>query len=175
MKRIILAGICCVLLAGCSPSRMVAKTPCPDLREIKPQAGKAALVVGRTTSFGGAVNIDNFVDQKFTGTTRGQGFFVTNVEPGEHFAIADAENFDTLFLNFEPDKTYWLHQGVRLGIMSARTASEWMDAKKMYDEMGGNCQFYELDSKEKVADLEEKIFKKLVTDYKADHSETVKK
>lgn len=175
MKRIILTGICCVLIAGCSPSRMVAKMPCPDLREIKPPVGKAALVVGRTTVFGSAINIDNFVDRKFTGTTRGRGFFVTNVEPGEHYAIADAENFDTVFLNFEPDKTYWLHQGIKMGIMSARTAYEWMDAKKMYDEMGGNCQYYELNPNEKVADLEESTFNKLVKEYKENHAENAKK
>ncbi len=171
-KLLLLVGACCLLFAGgCSPSRMIAKEPCPDLRGIKPPAGKSALVVGRTTILGGAVNIDNYVDRKFTGTTRGRGFFATTVEPGQHYAVADAENFDSALLNFEPDKTYYLFQEIRMGILAARTAYSVTDGDKMYSAMDGNCQFFEVDKDANVPDLKEEKFNDIVADYKKDHTE----
>lgn len=167
---ILLIGVCSLFLSGgCSPSRMIAKDVCPDLREIKPPAGKSALVIGRTTIFGGAVNIDNYVDRKFIGTTRGKGFFASTVDPGQHFIIADAENFDAVMLNFEPDKTYYLRQEIRMGVLSARTKYDIDESKKMYDEMDGKCQYYELDPSANVPDLKEDKFNDIVTDYKKEH------
>lgn len=171
MKKVFLLLAACSLLlsGGCSPSRMIAKESCPDLREIKPPAGKSALVIGRTTIFGGAVNIDNYVDRKFIGTTRGKGFFTSTVEPGQHFAIADAENFDAVLLNFEPDKTYYLRQEIRMGVLSARTKYDIDESKKMYDEMDGKCQYYELDPAANVPDLKEDKFNEIVAEYKKEH------
>jgi hypothetical protein len=171
MKRILLQfGVCFLLFSGgCSPSRMIAKDECPDLREIKPPAGQSALVIGRTTIFGSAINIDNYVDRKFIGTTRGYGFFTTTVEPGQHYVIADAENFDAVLLNFEPDKTYYLRQEIRMGILSARTKYDIDDSKKMYDEMDGKCKYFVLDPSANVPDLKEDKFNEIIADYKKEH------
>ena len=51
----------------------------------------AKLVIYRGTSFGFAVKLDNYLDEKFIGQTKGKSFFITTVEPGEHYVIASGE------------------------------------------------------------------------------------
>ena len=167
-KLLTLLSIFTVLLiaTGCGPSRMVLKANCPDLREIKAPEGKAAMVIGRATNFGGAINIDNYLDKKFIGTTRGRGFFTTIVEPGEHYVIGDAENWDVLKLGFERGKTYYVGQGVRLGVFSARTSYTVMTGDQLYREMDGHCQYYELDPTANVSDLSDEDFARLTSDGK---------
>lgn len=160
-------------VTGCGPRHMLAKEPCIDIRGVVPAPGKSALVVGRTTIFGSGVNIENYLDKKFIGTTKGHSFFVSPVEPGSHYVTARAENFDTVLLNFEPDKTYYLQNEIRMGVFIARTKYDVVDAQHLYKDMDGNCYFYEVDASSIGENLSDDEFKEIVSDYKKEHGESV--
>lgn len=159
-------------MSGCGPRHMLEKEPCIDIRGVVPPPGKSALVVGRTTIFGGAINIENYLDKKFIGTTKGHSFFVSPVEPGFHYVTARAENFDTVLLNFEPDKTYYLQNEIRMGVFIARTKYDVVDAQHLYNDMDGKCHFYEADQSSPGDDLSDEEFKEIVEDYKKEHGDT---
>lgn len=150
---------------------MVAKNPCPDIRGVVAPKGKAALVLGRTTVFGGAVNIENYLDKKFIGTTKGHSFFISSVEPGLHYVTARAENFDTVLLNFEPDKTYYLQNEIRMGVFFARTKYDIVDAQHLFNDMDGKCNYYEADPSSPGEDLTDEEFKEIVADYQKEHGD----
>ena len=144
MKKSIFA-IALLALVGCAPSYKVKKEECPDLRKIKPEAGKAALVIGRTTRFGGGVNFEHYLDRDFIGSTKGYGFFVTPVDPGTHYVTAAGENHFTKLLQFEPNSTYYLQDEVRMGVWKARVALSNATGNQMYQEMDGDCSFFAKD------------------------------
>jgi hypothetical protein len=169
MRKLFLLFLMIVFIltsVGCAPNYMVSKEPCIDVRGVVPSPGKSALVVGRTTSFGGGVNIENYLDKKFIGTTKGRSFFVSSAEPGLHYVTAQAENRETVLLNFEPDKTYYLLNAIRMGVLFARTKYYLMDAQQFYNDMDGTCNFYETDKSGPGDDLTDEIFKQIVEDYK---------
>jgi len=156
--------LCVLLLAGCSPKYMIANEPCPDVRKIVPPQGQSMLVVGRTTIFGSGVNFENYLDKKFIGTTKGHSFFIATVPPGKHYVIANGENFATLLINFEPDKTYYVQNEVRMGAFIARVNLEYIDANHLLDDMGGTCKYYIIDPSEKVDNLTDEEFKSAIKD-----------
>lgn len=156
---------------GCAPTYMVAKEPCIDVRGVIPSPGKSALVVGRTTTFGGGVNIENFLDKQFIGTTKGRSFFVSSVEPGRHYVTSQAENLDTVLLNFEPDKTYYLLNSIRMGVLFARSKYYLMEGQQFYLDMDGTCNFYETDKSSPGSNLSDEIFKQVIEDYKKEHGD----
>ena len=168
---VLLLVISVIALSGCGPRHMVAKDPCPDVRGVVAPKGKAALVVGRTTIFGGGVNIENYLDKKFIGTTKGHSFFISPVEPGLHYVTARAENFDSVLLNFEPDKTYYLQNEIRMGVLFARTKYEVVDAQHLFNDMDGKCNYYEADPSSLGDDLSEDEFKEIVADYQKEHGD----
>jgi hypothetical protein len=155
MKRTHLAFALFALLGtGCGPSYMIKREQCPDLRTIKPPAGKGAVIVGRTTKFGGGVNFEHYLNQKFIGSTKGYGFFVTPMDTGDQFVTAQSENHNTVYLKVEPDKTYYLQDGVSMGLMKAHVFLDRVKGEDMYKSMDGDCSFYVLDSTQKVDDLD---------------------
>lgn len=158
MKRLFVSGLFLLFLAGCGPSHMVVKEPCPDVRGIKPPTGKAALVIGRTTIFGGGINFENYLNKRFIGTTKGHSFFVTLVDPGDHYVTAHGENYAGMLVRFESDKTYYLQNEVRMGVFIARAKLNFTDAQRLYDDMDGKCYFYAKDPSDNVDDLTDQEF-----------------
>jgi starvation-inducible outer membrane lipoprotein len=58
-----------LMLTGCAPAHMVLKQDNFDIKTVKPSDGKAALVIARTTSFGGAINFHTYIEQNIIGVT----------------------------------------------------------------------------------------------------------
>lgn len=60
-----------VSLWGCSgPGHMVEKNDKPDIMTVKADPGKSAIVIARTTNFGGAIEFDTYLDEKMIGVTK---------------------------------------------------------------------------------------------------------
>ena len=155
MKNTLLAiSVFALLGTGCLPSYMVKVNKCPDLRTIKPQPGKAALVIGRTTSFGGAVNFEHYLGRDFIGSTRGYGFFVTPMDTGDQFVTAQSENHSAVYLKAVADKTYYLQDNVSMGLMKAHVFLDPVQGDAMYKSMDGDCSFFARDTTKKVDQLE---------------------
>ena len=133
-----------LLGASCAPSYMVKQEKCPDLREFKPQPGKAALVIGRTTKMGWAVNYAHYLNRDFIGSTRGYSFFVTPMDTGDQFITRDVGG-RTVYIKAAPYRTYYVQNGYDL---------EQTTGEAMFNEMEGDCSFYVRDSTQKVDGLD---------------------
>ncbi len=103
------------------------------LMETKPRIAvkkdKAVLVIVRTTSLGGAIAIDNYLDGKMIGQTKGKSYFVTDVNPGSHYVMAHAENWAAARINFAAGRVYFLNQMITIGVWAPRTGFSPMSVK----------------------------------------------
>jgi hypothetical protein len=94
-------------------------------QDIKPplavKPGKAVLVIMRTGSFYGDTDIKNYLDGKYIGGTKDNCYFTTDVRTGPHYVTADGGNKDTVRMNFEAGRIYFLRQGVAPGVFRSFT------------------------------------------------------
>ena len=162
-----------LLLSGCSPAHMVKKETNLNVATVKPEPGKAALVVARTTNFGGAINFYTYWGRKFIGVTRGKGCFVKrDIVPGLEYLIARTESLETGKINFEPDTVYYVQQSPRMGWVVARVTMAPVDAPHLAEEIGSDgCAFYEVDSKDVAEDLSDHEYQEAITDYEREVKE----
>lgn len=162
-----------MLLAACSPAHMTKKEDSFNIKTVKPNTGKAALVVARTTNFGKAVNFYNYLDHRFIGVTRGKGCFVKNdIEPGLQYLIARTESLETGKIQFEPDKVYYVQESPRIGWVVARVTLSPVTLEHLVEEIGEDgCTYYEIDPKDPAEDLTDHEYKEAVTDYEREIGE----
>ncbi len=146
---------------------MIKKDEKLDIMTVKPNPGKAALVVARTTMAGGAINFFNYLGKKFIGVTRGNSCFIkTDIEPGLQYLIARTESLETGKLQFEADKVYYIQESPRLGIWVARVTLSPVTPEHLLSEIGdGGCNFYEIDKNDPAEDLTDHEYQEAVTDY----------
>lgn len=127
-----------------------------------PQASddKATLVIMRTTSYGWAAQISNFLDGKLIGQTKGKCYFITKVDPGKHTVICQNENVRMHEINFEAGKVYYLQQAIYMGAWSARTEYDTLNPQ-IFEEQKPECEYFvfspELakDEEDAVIDMED--------------------
>jgi len=161
------------LLAACSPAHMVKKGDNLNIMTVKPDPGKAALVVARTTVFGGAINFFTYLDRRFIGVTRGKGCFVkTDIEPGTQYLIARTESLETGKIQFEPDKVYYVQESPRIGWVVARVTLAPVSPEHLVAEIGEDgCEYYVIDGKDPAVDLTDHEYNEAVTDYEREIGE----
>jgi hypothetical protein len=122
-----IAVILVALALGCAaPRYMLNQAERPAT--IAPKPGLARLVVIRSGSLCFFITVDEFLDARMIGQTRGKSFFVADVEPGVRYVTARGTDTDTVGLNFEAGRVYFLelhmYPGgfVRLAPMEAEKA-----------------------------------------------------
>ena len=162
-----------LMLAACAPSHMVLKQDNFDIKTVKPSDGKAALVIARTTSFGGAINFHTYIEQSMIGVTRGKSCFVKNdIEPGVKYLIARTESLEEAKINFEPNHIYYVQQSPRLGWVVARISMTPMSQEQLLEEIGSDgCTLYEMDLKDLADNLTNDEYKEAVADYERELTE----
>lgn len=162
-----------MVLAACSPAHMVKKDGRLDIRTVRPEPGKAALVIARTTSFGGAINFFTYVDSTFIGVTRGQSCFVKrDIEPGLKYLIARTESLETGKLRFEPDMVYYVQQSPRMGWAVARVTLTPVSPEHLVAEIGDDgCEEYVINTGDVAEDLTDHEYQEAVTDYEREITE----
>ncbi len=170
MKIFFAAIYCAVILSGCSLKNMAPVANCPDVRLITPPAGKAALVIAETMreenyDLEDNPNIANFLDRKFIGRLRSSTFFVTMVEPGRHYVVANGENRETILLDFKAGETYYLEQETRMGYALPRTRFVPVKADRLHYDLQGKCECYAPDPLNPGRDLDEERFAEIVKAY----------
>ncbi len=124
-KRLVMKGaVVCLLvvlpliLGACGGIHMIRKDVKPPLVV---KSNKAVLVIMRTTSYYGDTDIKNYLDGKYIGGTKESSYFMTEVKPGPHYVTADGGNKDTVRMNFEAGRIYFLRQGVFPGPFRSMT------------------------------------------------------
>jgi hypothetical protein len=156
MKRTVLAFVLGVILAGCAsgPGHMVKQEKLLDVRTVKPQPGKAAVLVTRNTNFGGAVEFPTYLEQKMFGVSRFKScFYKDDVEPGQHYISSYGENLDTLLMDLAPDTTYYLTHDPRMGFWKAAVSTGVTTLDVVAKENEEGCNFYVYDTKNPGEDL----------------------
>jgi hypothetical protein len=161
------------MLPACTPAHMVLKQDNFDIKTVKPNDGKAALVIARTTSLGGAINFHTYIEQNVIGVTKGKSCFVKNdIEPGVKYLIARTESLEEAKINFEPNHIYYVQQSPRVGWWVARVTMTPMSQEQLLSEIGSDgCSLYEMDSKDMADNLTNDEYKEAVTDYERELTE----
>jgi hypothetical protein len=153
-----------VFLTSCAGTvHMIEQDVKPPLA-INP--GKAVLVIVRTTSFGWAIVIDDYIDGKMIGQTRGKSYFSTNVTPGTHYVMAHAENIAAAKIQFEADRIYFLDQGIYPGVWKARTGLSAMTAEEALKQISENgCDYRVYNTHKPGEDLDPKDYQETKADF----------
>jgi hypothetical protein len=172
-SKLMLPLLLLMLVTACSPAHMTKKQDGLNILTVKPDPGKAALVVARTTSFGGAINFFNYLDHRFIGVTRGKSCFVkTDIEPGLQYLITRTESLETGKILFEPDKVYYVQESPRIGWVVARVTLSPVSPLHLSEEIGeGGCSWYVIDENDRAEDLTDHEYKEAVTDYEREVTE----
>ncbi|MFA5074015.1 MAG: hypothetical protein WC539_09005 [Nitrospirota bacterium] len=164
---LITLGIFVSACAVTPPRHMAFKEdPSFNIRSVKPEAGKAALIVARTISFGGAIEFDTYLDKKMIGVTQWKSYFVkTDITPGTHYVISKAENKEPAKIDFEPNKIYLMHQIPRIGVWKARVSIALVTFEQLLPGFDDSCRLLTYDSKNLGDDLSDSDFNEAVNDY----------
>lgn len=162
-----------LLTSACTPPRhMLVKDNAIDIRSIKPESGKSALVVARTTSFGGAIEFDTYLDKKMIGVTQRKGYFAkTDVLPGTHYVISKAENMEPIKILFEADRLYYLQQIPRMGMWRARVSVAPVTPEELLTTLDDGCKYMEYNQNDPGDDLSDEDYNEAVKDYERELKE----
>ena len=165
MKKSILIISFVFLLASCATTHMAKIDKAPDLNF---QPDKATLVIIRETFFGGGIVFWNYLDGKLIGETMGQNYFLTPVTPGPHYVVVATENTGVAHFDFKPGKTYFLGEGIAMGVWRARTSGFYPMTLEDATEAMKNCKYLEYDPKTGQEDMDPKLYQQAIDEYHED-------
>ncbi len=173
--RILLLAVFFVV-SGCAASapRYMAfkEDPTFNIFKVKPEKGYAALVVARTTKFGGAIEFDTFLDKKMIGVTQWKSYFVkTNITPGVHYVITRAESVEPAKINFKPDRIYYLQQIPRMGVWRARVSVALVTPQELSTSFDSDCRLLAYDVQNPGEDMSDKDYREAINDYEREVKE----
>ena len=168
MKKSILVISLIFLIAGCATTHMAKLDEAPDLISYP---DKARLVIIRETFFGGAIVFWNYLDGKLIGETQAKTYFVTPVTPGPHYVVIATENTCVAHFDFKPGKTYFLGQGVSMGIWRARTSGFYPMTPEDAEKAMKNCSYLEYDPTTGQEDMDPKLYQQAIDEYLKDVKE----
>jgi hypothetical protein len=168
MKKSILIISLIFLLASCATTHMAKPEKAPDL-SFSPDT--ATLVIIRESWVGGAIVFWNYLDGKLIGETMGRNYFVTPVTPGSHYVVVATENTCVAHFDFKPGKTYFLGEGVTIGVWRARTSGFYPMTQEDATKAIKNCSYLEYDPKTGQEDMDPKLYQQAIDEYLKDVKE----
>jgi hypothetical protein len=168
MKKSILIISFIFLLASCATTHMAKPEKAPDL-SFSPD--KATLVIIRESWVGGAIVFWNYLDGKLIGETMGKNYFVTPVTPGSHYVVVATENTCVAHFDFKPGKTYFLGEGVTMGVWRARTSGFYPMTQEDATKAIKNCSYLEYNPKTGQEDMDPKLYQQAIDEYLKDVKE----
>jgi hypothetical protein len=165
MKKAVLVLLCMAMMAGCATTHMTKPEKAPELVT---QPDKAQLVIIRETMFGGAIVFWNYLDGRLIGETMGQSYFITPVAPGPHHVVVASENTCAAQFDFKPGKTYFLGEGVAMGVWRARSSGFYPMTLEDATKAMNSCTYMAYDPNSGGEDMDPALYKKAVEEYEAD-------
>ncbi len=162
MKKAILVISIIFLLTSCATTHMVKPEKAPDLNF---QTDKATLIIIRDTHFGGAIVFWNYLDEKLIGETMGKTYFVTTVTPGPHYVVVATENTCVAHFDFKPGKTYFLGEGIAMGMWRARSSGFYPMTPEDATKAMKGCRYLEYDPKSGQEDMDPKLYQQAIDEY----------
>ncbi len=164
LKNLMVLTVCVLLFSSCASTHMSKPEARPELTA---QSDTATLVIIRDTWFGGGIVFWNYLDGKLIGETTGNTYFVSDVPPGPHYVVAVTENFGIAHFDFEPEKIYYLRQGVTMGGWRARTSGFFPLNPDEAAEAIKSCTYLKYDPQKGGEDMAPQDLKQVIQDYQA--------
>ena len=168
MKKTIFIILMIFLLTSCATTHMIKPEKAPDLIV---QPDKATLVIMRDTNFGGAIVFWNYLDGKLIGETMGKTYFVSTVTPGPHYVVVASENSCAAHFDFKPGRTYFLGQGVAMGVWRARASGFYPMTPEDAAKAMKSCRYLEYDPQSGQEDMDPKLYQQAIDAYLKDVKE----
>ena len=168
MKKLVMVLICLVALSGCATTHMTKLDEAPPLISDPDQA---TLVIIRETFFGGGVVFWSYLDGKLIGETLGHNYFVTSVTPGPHYLVIATENTCVALFDFKAGKTYFLGQGIAMGIWRARTSGFYPMTPEDAAKAMKSCSYIAYDPKTGGEDMDPNLYQQAIDEYLVDVKE----
>ena len=116
-----------LLVSGCASVPMAPTPADTEAKTFVVKPDKASIYLYRNETFGGAIAMTVTLDGKVAGRTGPQTYFLWEVDPGPHEVASHAENVETLKLDTEAGKAYYVWQEVKMGMWMARSRLQLMD------------------------------------------------
>ena len=116
-----------LVLSGCASVPMADTQQDHALKAFTAKPDVAEVYIYRNETMGAAVRMNVAVDGKPLGQTAAKTFLYTEVAPGRHTITSSAENTDTLELDAQAGKLYYIWQEVKMGLLYARTKLHLVD------------------------------------------------
>lgn len=111
-----------LVMGGCANVPMGAASEDAKLKQFDaPKAGTAGVYIYRNETFGAAVKLPVVIDGSSVGQTGPKTYFFTEVAPGNHSVVSQAENTSTVTFDAVAGKLYYVWQEVKMGLMQPRT------------------------------------------------------
>lgn len=143
-----------------------------DIRSVKPEDGKAALVVARTSNYAGGAQFDTHLGKNMIGVTQWKCYFIkTDVNPGTSYVISRYGNDEVAKINFEPGRVYYLLQIPRWSKPVARISVQLLTPEDLLSTMDKGCKLITYDTNHPGKDLSDKVYRKAVNDYEREVKE----
>ena len=122
MKKLFLIMLSCILLVGCAGGPKASKEEDMLAKQfISPNNGTSNLYIYRNESFGGAVNMDVYIDDNRIATTGPKTYIFKNLPAGEHKIEGKAfEGTSIIKINMLPNHIHYVWQEVKMGVFGAR-------------------------------------------------------
>ena len=122
MKKLLILLLTTCLLAGCAGGPKANKESDLQAKQfIPPTNGTSNISIYRNEIFGGAINMDVYIDDQRVATTGPKTFIMKNLPAGEHKIEGKGfEGTSILKLNMLPNTIHYVWQEVKMGFFGAR-------------------------------------------------------
>ncbi|MBB5190584.1 uncharacterized protein YceK [Silvimonas terrae] len=126
MKKLLIALIGLMVLAGCASVPKGDAQQDLALKQFKAPAEKAGLYVYRNENFGAAIKMNVLLDNKQLGDTAAKTYLYTEVAPGKHQLVSKSETDSVLDFDAVAGKIYYVWQEIKMGTWSAGSKLQMM-------------------------------------------------
>ena len=145
----VLSLIAFLILTGCASVQYASPELDSEAKAFKTSPDKATIYLYRNETMGAAVTMDVYLDDTFQGYTGANSYFMWVVEPGSHVIKSVAEDEETVTLETEPNKQYFVWQEVKMGLMSARNDLHIVDEEQGMKGVK-ECKLVDVSAAEKI-------------------------
>lgn len=129
-KGIVLVAVLMLLGTGCASVPLADPAADAEAKKFELASDKASVYVYRNESFGGAIKMAVFLNDRPVGQSGPKTYFHWSLEPGTYKITSKAENTSDLTIDVEAGKDYYIWQEVKMGLLSARSKLQKVDETK---------------------------------------------
>lgn len=127
-KRLFAVAGLALIMTGCASVPLADSSKDAELKHFAANSEKAGVYIYRNETFGAAVKMDVSVNGEPLGQTAAKTYLFTELPEGKHTICSEAENTAELEVDVAKGRLYYIWQEVKMGIMSARSKLQLVDA-----------------------------------------------